>query len=1137
MEEVLSKGQVVASRVYFNSDDKFEIVDVDRKTSSLWSVRYRSLRDPKVTKDLPLRRKNIDQLEFIRTRNLEGDGERVILGLQARLIRLFQYTDHIIDVPLAVQPHPHQELAVSQMIDQLPVRFMLADEAGAGKTIMAGMLLQQLRARKQADRTLIIVPPILLEKWKKEMETKFGADFQIITSDHLNGNSASVAWGSGSPFFALGSIDLLKRREHRENLENIKWDFVVVDEAHKMSARIEEKRDRADTIVETIRYKLGKVVQENAVHLLLMSATPHKGKLDSFSFLMSLLDPLVMDDINAEKMQDLINAQSRLSSHRFLRRMKEHMIDKDGNPLFKSRRALTWTFSLEERDSRGYRLYEDITDYIRNIYGKGVTSQDGRTRTVIGFVKQIFQRRLASSTYAVFRSLENRLTKVNEKLEELNNRTHDSPNSSNSFIDRSSPSEETFDEFADLSEEERGIEEAFDEFADLSEEERESKEEKLISRVLNFDPNALKEERRKLEELIDDCNSVLSYSDDPKIETLREALETYPDEKVVVFTEYKDTLDYIKRRLPHYTSVSIHGGVPFKKRIKAMADFWIPLNEGGPRIMLATDAAGEGIDLEIATVLINYDIPWNPNRLEQRMGRIHRIGQQKPVIFINIVAKDTREGYVLTKLFDKLETIGATIGEDKVFDVISDLYSESALAQSIMSDNFRKEGSSKLDKEIDRNYKNINRSELNIAHLDRRLYDEQLSRRLSPQYTQSFLYKSLKHLGARVVEEDDQLKVVELPSDLRNHPDFNNDIVKNGMPLIINLINTPESIEDITEKPMSLTSDSFASLLDYVQKLSSIDVKEGTFLFDPYAQSAYCLWFFEVAITRIVDDKKEDRDRRIIAFKSSERVEEYDPRGVINLRVGSRRDFENINKESYISLADKNGEDVWEALYDYMDSYKSKYEKPLKELWKARLRAAKETMRSHSNVYNDISSRDQANELKIKEAWEKYERSRKAYEKLERDQLSDTDLDLDIPTLMCKVVVLPKVVDNPLNIDVEKRAMEHALKYEKEHGRLPIDVSTRGRGCDIESTARETGEVRYIEVKGRSSGVPVMLEETEIIQAERFADRYWLYLYVFDGDDSVEFMCVRNPIEKLPLRQIVRSSVSISEVRNATGNT
>ena len=1122
MDEVLSKGQVVVSRAYFNSDDRFEIVSVDRKTSSLWSVHYRSLRDPKVTKDLPLRRKNIDQLEFIGTRNLEGDGERVVLGLQARLIRLFQYTDHIIDIPLTIQPHPHQELAVSQMIDQLPVRFMLADEAGAGKTIMAGMLLQQLRARKQADRTLIIVPPILLEKWKKEMENKFGVDFQIITSDHLNGNSASIAWGSDSPFLALGSIDLLKRKEHRENLETINWDFVVIDEAHKMSARIEEKRGRADTIVETIRYKLGKVVQEKANHLLLMSATPHKGELDSFSFLMSLLDPLVMDEINAEKMQDLINAQSRLSSHRFLRRMKEHMIDKDGNPLFKSRRALTWTFSLEQRDPRGYRLYEDITDYIRNIYGKGITSQDGRTRTVIGFVKQIFQRRLASSTYAVFRTLENRLTKVNEKLEELNNRTLDSPDSSNSF-----------DEFADLSEEKREIEEAFDEFADLSEEERESKEKKLIGEVLNFDPNALKEERRRLEELIDDCNSVLSYSDDPKIETLREALETYPDEKIVVFTEYKDTLDYIKRRLAHYTSVDIHGGIPFKKRIKAMADFWIPLNEGGPRVMLATEAAGEGIDLEIATVLVNYDIPWNPNRLEQRMGRIHRIGQQKPVIFINIVAEDTREGYVLTKLFDKLKTIGDTIGEDKVFDVISDLYSERALTQSIMSDDFPKEGSSKLDREIDRNYKNINRNELNIVDLARRRsYDEQLARRLSPQYTQSFLYKSLKYLGARVEEEDDQLKVVDLPSELRYRPEFT-DIVKNGLPLIINLKNSPESIEDVTEKPMSLTSDSFASLLDYVQELSSIDVKEGTFLFDPYTLNAYCLWFFETAITRTVDGKKEDRDRRIIAFKSSEGVEEYDPRGVINLRVGSGEDFESINKESYISLADKNEEEVWEALYDYMDSYKSKYESPLKELWNARLRAGKETMHSHSNVYNDIRSRDQVNELKVKEAWEKYERSRKAYENLEREQLSDTDLDLDIPTLMCKVVVLPKVVDN-LNIDVENRAMEHALKYEEEQGRLPIDVSTRGRGCDIESTAKGTDEVRYIEVKGRSSGVPVMLEETEIIQAERFGDRYWLYLYVFDSDDSVEFMCINNPIEKLPLRQIVRSSVSISEVRNAT---
>ena len=1109
-----SKGQIVMSENYFQSKDKFQIEVVIEQTDSLWRVHFRSLKDSKIEKKLFLSKRDLAKFKLIETQDLQGDAELVSLGLQARFIKLFRYTDPIVAVPTTIVPYPHQASAVMQMGEEFPLRFMLADEAGAGKTIMAGLFFQQLEKMKQAYRTLIVVPPILLDKWRKEMSEMFEADFNIITSSELNRESVDAIWRSDRPFLALASIDLLKREDYRKTLESVKWDFVVVDEAHKMSARIEEKSDRADTIVETARYKLGKVLQKNTEHLLLMSATPHKGKLDSFSFLMSLLDP-VMDKIDAKTMQSLINAQNRLIRHRFLRRMKENMIKADGSPLFSSREATTSTFSLKESDSRGYRLYEDITNYIKNIYGKGIKSVDGKKPNVIGFVKQIFQRRLASSTYAAAQTLNNRLEKIEKTLDSFTpsysqaKSTSDSPESS-----------------LKLSEEE------INDIEDLPEGDRDKRENELVGDIINFDIDKLKEEKKELVKLIDTCHSVLNQSDDPKINTLKEALGENPNKKVVVFTEYKDTLDYIKERLANYTSVSIDGSVPFKKRAEAMKAFKIPLEEGGPQIMIATDAAGEGIDLHTATVLINYDIPWNPNRLEQRMGRIHRIGQEKPVVFINIVAEDTREGAVLDALFRKLDLIGETIGKEKVFDVISDLISGKTLVQ-VLSDalygNSPKGAVAKMNEKMESNLKEINRNELNTIDLDWSRHDKLVERPSSPHFTQSFLYKSLKYLGAKIEEEDEELKVLKLPNDLKDKlPNIN-------LPLLIDLDNRPKSSE---VSVISLTSDSFAFLLEHIQEMSSIDIEQGAVLFGEYIGEAYSLWFFEIAITRIRKGKTEVVDRRIIAFKSSRgsndgnHIEEYDPRGVINLHAGVDRDFKDFDRQSYILQLKNDRNRVVEKAYDYAEKYKGEREMPSKELWKERLRMASLRVRRYSDLYIQASKRKVQDDSKKKEAWKRYEESKREYEGLEKDAIVETTFELEMLNLFCKVIVLPKVANNSHNIDVERRAMEYTLKYEKAQGRSPIDVSTRGKGYDIVSEPKSgLGDSIYIEVKGRSPGVKVMLEETEIIKAKRFGDRYWLYLYVFEDKNSVEFIAVQNPIKKLPLKQITRSTVSIAEVR------
>jgi len=626
-----------------------------------------------------------------------------------------------------------------------------------------------------------------------------------------------------------------------------------------------------------------------------------------------------------------------------------------------------------------------------------------------------------------------------------------------------------------------------------------------------------------LEKLIEKCDRVLSTSD-PKIEQLKNALNEQPNAKIVIFTEYKDTLDYIKRRLPEYNSVSIDGSVKFSERTRIMEDFWIPVEDGGPRILVGTDAAGEGIDLQISTVLINYDIPWNPNRLEQRMGRIHRIGQEHPVLFVNIVAADTQEGQVLSTLLKKLEVIGQTIGEEKVFDVISELVSEKSISQmmkNVLDGKSLEEIDTELNREIESSKLHIDKEELSIVNLDYELQFRQLDKRLTPEYTQSFLYKSLKYLQAEIRIKEDSFEITKLPDKFLHHPDFR----ELDLPLTINLRDKNVSNQ------INLLSKSFKLILDYIQSIAALGVENGTYLFDPYSKEPYVLWFFEIALTH----NNEEIDRRVIARKSSgNEVHRYDPRGVINLRCGNKDDFKDLDVQKYQSLINENIENqIWEELLVFADEYKSNFIQPIEELWTARLSAAKEKQRYYSNLV----VKNRRNESRRASAEVKYKMAKHELHQLESQKEMDLRMNLITPNLFSKIIVLPKIKNNQVDVDVEARSMEYALKYERDQGRIPIDVSLLGRGCDIESAPpNNTGNTRYIEVKGRSPGVQVMLEETELIKAERFGDRYWLYLYVFNEDGSVEFSNVQNPISKLPLKQIIRASVSISDIKKASKN-
>ena len=688
--------------------------------------------------------------------SFDGDGEAFKLAVEAKRIDLAFLFDPMMAVHTSnVEPLPHQITAVYEsMLPRQPLRFVLADDPGAGKTIMAGLYIRELIMRADSRRILVVAPGSLVEQWRDELFEKFGLQFNVFSS------ALEAATPTGNPFEDLDHLivrlDQMARNEAlQEKLLATTWDLVIFDEAHKLAAHFFGSK-----LEKTGRFLLAEKLGARTRHLLLMSATPHNGKEEDFQLFLSLLD----SDRFYGKFRDGVH---KVDASDLMRRMvKEEMLRFDGTHLFPERRAYTANYQLSSIEAA---LYEAVTSYVKTEMGKAEALQGPRKGSV-GFALTALQRRLASSPEAIFQSLKRRKERLENRLREER------------LLSRGQ-------QFAD-----QNVEAPPEDDDDLTAEEQEELEEKLTDTATAAETIAeLEAEILILGKLVEQARGVVDSGLDRKWDELSKILQNDPhmrdadgrQRKMILFTEHKDTLNYLERRIGGVLGTpdaitTIHGSVHRDERRKRQALF---RSDPEVRILLATDAAGEGVNLQNSNLMVNYDLPWNPNRLEQRFGRIHRIGQQEVCHLWNLVAKETREGEVYHRLLTKLETINEAFN-GRVFDILGEVFEERSLKDMLLDAiryNDQPEVRARLTQSIDTAFDTTHiRSLLERNALAQetmspeRLFavKEQMeiaeARRLQPFFVRSFFAKAFEGLGGAMYQrEPGRFEITHVPALIR----------------------------------------------------------------------------------------------------------------------------------------------------------------------------------------------------------------------------------------------------------------------------------------------------------------------------------------------------------------------------------
>ena len=610
--------------------------------------------------------------------DFSGDPEAVWAVAEAHRLA----NGHLVNPSFAketstIDPLPHQLIAVYQhMLDQSPLRFLLADDAGAGKTIMTGLYIREMLARRLIRRVLIVPPAGLIGNWQREMWNQFSMRFRIISGSDARQDNPFV--GSDSDLVIV-SVDTLAGAPMFECLRDEAtepYDLVVFDEAHKLSAdqlpELAVRKTRRYRLAEALAGAAGDsddwALSWSTQHLLLLTATPHMGKDSPYYYLWRLLLPSVLSTHEAFN-QFPKEARTR----HFIRRTKEEMVHFDGSPLYPERHCDTFSYELSQGPGSEQELYNEATAYIQTHYNKA----KGLNRSAARLAMSVFQRRMASSTYALMRSFERRVEKIERLIEQVRDgninesqlasqqRRLDIDLGDDPFetqtADEQSPAVGTFEEM----------------------ESQEEFEDQALGAGVGLNLPELAEERDRVLDLLGKARRLYAQGHESKFEKLREVLRSpeYAGEKFIIFTEHRDTANFLIRRLEGLGFTGrvavIHGGMGHRDREVQVEFFRDQSLEQGANFLVATDAAGEGINLQFCWLMVNYDIPWNPARLEQRMGRIHRYGQPRDqVVVVNLVSGSTREGRVLTTLLEKLEVIREQLDSDKVFDVVGRLFED-----------------------------------------------------------------------------------------------------------------------------------------------------------------------------------------------------------------------------------------------------------------------------------------------------------------------------------------------------------------------------------------------------------------------------------------------------------------------------
>ena len=1104
----------------------------------------------------------LEVVEQGRPWSFDGSGRLFRLVSEAHRIRLAHLFDPVLAVHTSlVEPLPHQITAVYEaMLPRQPLRFLLADDPGAGKTIMAGLFIKELIARGDLQRCMVVCPGSLAEQWQDELYRRFQLSFEILTNDKLE------AARTGNWFLennlVIARLDKLSRDEVvQEKLQapDCQWDLVVCDEAHKMSATI-----FGGEVKYTKRYHLGKLLSGLTRHFLLMTATPHNGKEEDFQLFLALLDGdrfegRFRDGVHQVEISDLMR-----------RMVKENLLKFDGTPLFPERIAYTVPYRLSESEAR---LYKEVTEYVRDEFNRAEALANDKRAGTVGFALTILQRRLASSPEAIYQSLRRRSERLQKRLRELEILQRGAQAEAFATV---SPALDA-DEVEDLEDApDNEVEAAEEEVLDQATAARTIGELKAeIATLSRLESLALAVRRsgedRKWRELASLLGEIFSPDSGPK-ESVGGVTKILPSprQKLVIFTEHRDTLSYLEARVTTLLGrkdavVLIHGGMGREERMKAQESF---RHDPEVQVLIATDAAGEGINLQRAHLMVNYDLPWNPNRIEQRFGRIHRIGQTEVCHLWNLVAEETREGDVYYTLLKKLEQARQALG-GQVFDVLGKIQFEGRPLRELLIEAIRYGERPEIRARLTQAIANaVDTSQLQnlieeraLAHdvMDvgrvariREDMERAAARRLQPFYIESFFLEAFSQLGGTARQrEPRRYEVTHVPAPIRNR----DRLIGTGEPVLprYERIAFEKSLIAPQGEPLAAFVCPGHPLLDATLDLTLERhrdlLRRGSILVDDRDSGTVprVLFYLEHAVqdASVINNG----DRRTIS-KHMLYVELDEAGSARHLHYAPYLDYRPLSESepkvdalfsrpefSWITrdLEQKAlGHAIAEAVPEHLKAVRDR-----RYAWIEKARAAVKDRLTKEIGYWD----HRAEELKIHEQAGRpnarvnsQEARRRADELQGRLQKRMEQLDLEAqvsalpPVALGGMVIAPagllaQMTGSPLPVSAQvvdtqaaaARARAIIMDVERSLGFTPTDREFEKLGYDIESLEPGTGCLRFLEVKGRISGAAtITVTKNEILYSLNKPEDFILAIVEFLEEDRHRVHYVRRPFHREP---------------------
>jgi SNF2 family DNA or RNA helicase len=1097
--------------------------------------------------------------------SFDGDGNLFRLVSEAHRIRLAHLFDPLLAVHTSlVDPLPHQITAVYEaMLPRQPLRFLLADDPGAGKTIMAGLLIKELIARGDLQRCLVVCPGSLAEQWQDELWRRFHLPFDILTNDKLEA-ARTGNWFTETPL-VIARLDKLSRNENVQaqlQAPEAGWDLVIFDEAHKLSATF-----FGGEVKFTKRYRLAQMLGGFTRHLLLMTATPHNGKDEDFQLFLALLDSdrfegRFRDGVHQVDVTDLMR-----------RMVKESLVKFDGTPLFPERVAHTVPYELTLAEQQ---LYGEVTAYVREEFNRAEALQNDKRAGTVGFALTILQRRLASSPEAIYQSLRRRRERLEKRLRELQALQR----SSLADIDFQGPTldADDIDELDDAPDDE--IESTEEEVLDQATAARTMAELKTeIGLLAHLEALAAKvrtsgtdKKWAELASLLDEIfTPVLRVAEPEALYGGQPAPRPVPSasQKLVVFTEHRDTLNYLHKKIADRMGRAdavqvIHGGMGREDRLKAQEAF---KHDPHVKVLVATDAAGEGINLQRAHLMVNYDLPWNPNRIEQRFGRIHRIGQTEVCHLWNLVADKTREGEVYLRLLEKLELARQALG-GQVFDVLGKLVFDGRPLRDLLVDairygdlpEVRARLTQAIDGAVDRDQLRELIDERALAHtvMDasrvaaiRDDMQRAEARRLQPHYVESFFLEAFKRLGGRAQQwEPRRYQVTHVPAPVRNR-DRQIGLAAPVQPRY-ERIAFEKDLVALRGQPLAAFVCPGHPLLDAVLDLTLERHREllrrGTVLVDERdaGTSPRVLFYLEHSIqdaTHTVSGERHAVSRRMlyveIAADGSARHLHYAP----YLDYRPLRD-----DEPGVDAIFQRSECAWiepelerQALTHAITHVVPEHLTEVRGQrlsWIEKTRAAVKDRLTKEIAYWDhraqqLQQQESAGRAPTRlNSQEARRRADDLQARLQR-RLQQLDLEAHItavpPVVMGGVVVVPlgliasmqghaSAASTPMDTQASAaRAREIIMAIERELGFEPVDRELEKLGYDIESKDPRTGQLRFLEVKGRVSGADsITVTKNEILYSLNKPEQFILAMVEFLDAATHRIHYLREPFTREP---------------------